>query len=134
MEILHEMMLFNKEEISPRYFRDSKNDFEYKSIIKMCELNSNKKEKILIPESGKIFEYFISDNPRIINILKSPVKENIKFIDYKYWIGKNFDELENEILQRESKQNFEKNKMLFDESEEGYIDDCYIDRGKSYII
>ena len=29
MEILHEMMLFDKEEIYPRYFRDSKNDFEY---------------------------------------------------------------------------------------------------------
>ena len=134
MEILHKMMLFDKEEISPRYFRDSKNDFEYKSIIKMCELKSNKKEKIPIPESGKILEYFISDNPRIINILKSPVKENIEFIDYKYWIGKNFDDLENEILQRESKQNFVGTEMLFDESEEGYIDDCYIDRGKSYII
>ena len=140
MEILHEMMshgkirVFNKEENSPRYFRDSKNDFEYKSIIKMCELKSNKKEKIPIPESGKILEYFISDNPRIINILKTPVKENIKFIDYKYWIGKNFDNLENEILQRESEQNFVGTKMLFDESEEDYIDDCYIDRGKSYII
>ena len=140
MEILHEMMshgkirVFNKEENSPRYFRDSKNDFEYKSIIKMCELKSNKKEKILIPEIGKILEYFISDNPRIINILKTPVKENIKFIDYKYWIGKNFDNLENEILQRESEQNFVGTKMLFDESEEDYIDDCYIDRGKSYII
>ena len=100
----------------------------------MCELKSNKKEKIPIPESGKILEYFISDNPRIINILKTPVKENIKFIDYKYWIGKNFDNLENEILQRESEQNFVGTKMLFDESEEDYIDDCYIDRGKSYII
>lgn len=140
MEILHEMMSHGKiriidtEEMSPRYFRDSNNNFEYQSIFKICELESNSMEKIPIPESGKILEHFISNNTKIINTLKTPLKENTKFIDFKFWIGSNFDGLESEIEKRDKKQNLVGTKMLLDEFENDYIDDCYIDRGKKYII
>jgi len=64
--ILHEMLsqgkdrIIEKDEMSPRFFRDSKNNFEYKNICKMCEKRKGKMENITIPLSGRILECYIS--------------------------------------------------------------------------
>lgn len=140
IEILHGMVsngkvrIIEKDEMSPRFFRDSKNNFEYKSICKMCEIRKGKLENLPIPESGRILEYFISENVSIINTLKTPFKENNIFINYKFWIGENFNFIENTIKEINYTSDSSLNNILFDELDLDNIDDCYIDRGEKYII
>lgn len=130
IEILHELMshgklrLYNEEEESPRYYRDSLENFEYKSISKNCEIEDGKYKILPIPESGRILEKFISENEYVINSLKSPLSENIKFLDYKYWVGPNFDNLQNEILKGNIHENNEWNPTLNDELDDNEINDC----------
>jgi len=140
IEILHEMLshgkvrIIEKSEMSPRFFRDSKDNFEYKSIYKMCEIGNGEMENIPIPESGRVLEYFISENASIINILKTPLKENNIFINYKYWISEDFSYIVNTIKNIKYESNSSVNNILFDELDLDNIDDCYIDRGEKYII
>ena len=51
-----------------------------------------------MPESGRVLEKFISEDERVILDLKTPKKENTILINYKYWVGTNFNDLENYIL------------------------------------
>ena len=65
MEIFHEMMSHRKErfvdkdELSPRYYRDSSHDFEYRSVKKNCETEKGESQSLPIPESGRVLEKFI---------------------------------------------------------------------------
>ena len=99
IEILHEMMghglirLDNEEAISPRYYTDSKMDFNYKSIV-----NRINDMDIPIPESGRVLEYYISNNKNVIEFLKYPCKDNLILKDYTFWVDENFDLLEVIIL------------------------------------
>ena len=134
MEILHELMshakvrLNDENEISPRNFRDSKSNFEYKNIKKNVELDSGEYKNMPISESGRILEYFISENKQVINSLKTPSQKNIKFINYLYWVGPNFNELENEVLINND-QNSNENTMLVDSFDnEDIYEGCYFDR------
>ena len=134
MEILHELMshakvrLNDENEISPRNFRDSKSNFEYKNIKKNIELDSGEYKNMPISESGRILEYFISENKQVINSLKTPSQKNIKFINYLYWVGPNFNELENEVLINND-QNSNENTMLVDSFDnEDIYEGCYFDR------
>ena len=134
MEILHELMshakvrLNDENEISPRNFRDSKSNFEYKNIKKNVELDSGEYKNMPISESGRILEYFISENKQVINSLKTPSQKNIKFINYHYWVGPNFNELENEVLINND-QNSNENTMLVDSFDnEDIYEGCYFDR------
>ena len=134
MEILHELMshakvrLNDENEISPRNFRDSKSNFEYKNIKKNIELDSGEYKNMPISESGRILEYFISENKQVINSLKTPSQKNIKFINYHYWVGPNFNELESEVLINND-QNSNENTMLVDSFDnEDIYEGCYFDR------
>ena len=139
MEIFHEMLshgkirIINKNQISPRFYRDSKKNFCYNSISKSIKTPLGTQEIIKIPESGRILENFISENPYIIGILKTPLVDNTEFLDYKWWIGDNFNYIESKIKQRNNVDNFSGNNMLIDEFEIDNLDDCYIDRGNKYI-
>ena len=130
VEILHELMshgklrLYNEEEESPRYYRDSMKNFEYNSISKNCEIEGNQYKMFPVPESGKILEKFISEKDQVINALKSPSLENTQFLDYKYWIGPNFDIIENKILQRNINENNDIKPSLNDELDDYEINDC----------
>jgi len=134
MEVFHEMMshgkvrLVYKNESSPRYYRDSKYNFQYRSIKKNCETEEGKFEYLPIPESGRVLENFISENNSVINSLKSPSVGNIILLDYKYWIGPNFDDLEKQILKNRINKNENENIILNDELADSDFDDCYIER------
>lgn len=139
MEILHEMdshgkiRLINKEQLSPRYYRDSQDNFQVKSFLKKCTVNDQKID-IPFPESGRVLEYFISSNNLIISALKTPSKENTKFLDYKLWILDNFNYIEQQI-KIESEKNLKAKNLLIDELDDDEdFDDCYIDRGNNYTI
>jgi len=140
IEIFHEMMshgkvrLIEKGKKSPRCFRDSKNNFEYNSIFKMCKIEGGSFEKMPIPESGKIFEHFISGDKSVILALKTPSIENVKFLNYKYWIGSDFEFIVKEIEQRNLNNNISLNNMLLDEIDDDYVDDCYIKRETNCVI
>ena len=130
VEILHELMshgklrLYNEEEESPRYYRDSMKNFEYNSILKKCEIEDKNYKILPVPESGRILEKFISENEQVINFLKSPSLHNLEFLDYKYWIGPNFNDLQNRILQCNKNENIEGKPALNDELDDYEIDDC----------
>ena len=138
MEIFHEMMahakirFLNKEEKSPRFFRDSRDNFKYKEILKSCKAeNKIDRVPIPVPESGRVLEKFISENERIISDLKTPKKENIIFINYKYWIGPDFRELEDYILnniQNNGNNSINDDKSNYDYYYNNDFDGCYIDR------
>lgn len=136
MEILHEMLshgkirIIDKEEKSPRFFRDSIDNFEYKSILKLIEIDG-KEEIIPVPESGRILENFISKSSKVINNLKTPLIENNIFLDYKFWVKQNFEFIENIIKQRKNNADLLNNNILYDELILDQ-DDCYIDRGETY--
>lgn len=136
MELLHEMLchgkvrFLNDDEKSPRFFRDSNNNFDYKSILRECKLENNSYAKLPVPESGRILESFISENVNVINSLKSPIDNNIQLIDYKLWIGPTFEELEKKVVQTQSYGKNIGKAMLTDEFDDFDYDDCYVDRGK----
>lgn len=137
MEILHEMLSHGKlrfednNEDSPRNYADSKNNFDYKSIFKYIITDDNNFKIIPISESGRVLENYISENKEVILSLKTPCKENIKFINYKYWIGSNFDLLENEV-KNNKKPNLSGSNMLVDEIIEKYTDeDCYVNKSRN---
>ena len=139
IEILHEMMshgklrISDKNQITPRFYRDSKNSFEYKSIYKNIEISNKKYELMPVPESGRILENYISENREVINSLKTPSNENTILINYKYWVQPNFDLLEQHILQsKKNNCNFNANNLLVDEMDIYDSDDCYIDRSNKY--
>lgn len=138
LEILHEMdshgkiRLIDKAQLSPRYYRDSQDNFRVKSFLKKCTVNGMKID-LPVPESGRVLENFISKNNSVITALKRPLKENIKFLDYKYWISDNFNFIEQQIKIM-SEQNLIDNNLLVDEFDEEEIDDCFIDRGNNYKI
>jgi len=132
MEILYKMV--NKDEKSPKYYRDSRNNFELKETFKFCK-TYDKKDFVPIsePDSGRVLEKYISENERIISDLKIPKKENVIFIYFKYWIGPNFNELENYILN--NIKDDENNSMNDDKYIYYYnrdLNGCYIDR--SYMM
>lgn len=141
MEIFHEMMahaklrLSNKEEKSPRFFRDSRDNFKYKETLRLCK-TENKTDFVFIPvpESGRVLEKFISEDEKIIMDLKTPKKENIIFINYKYWIGPDFRALEDYVLNNiKNNENYSMNddKSNYDYYN-NYFNGCYIDR--SYMM
>ena len=135
LEILHEMFshgkirINNSEDLTPRFYRDSKNNFKYKSILKKCTTNKKEVKLLSVPESGRILENYISENSYVIDVLKTALIENTKFLDIKYWIGSDFTELENEILKLDIDINNINKNSLNDQSDDYEMDDCYIDRG-----
>ena len=143
MEILHEMMshtkvsLLDKDEKSLRYFLDSRDNFEYKEIPKPRK-TEDKKDFVFIsmPESGRVLEKFISEDERVILDLKTPKNENTILINYKYWVGTNFNDLENYILNNIKNNKNNSYAMNDDEFNCDYYNNnfngCYIDR--SYMM
>ena len=140
LEILHEMFshgkirINNSEDLTPRFYRDSKNNFKYKSILKKCTTNKKEVKLLSVPESGRILENYISENSYVIDVLKTALIENTKFLDIKYWIGSDFTELENEILKLDIDINNINKNSLNDQSDDYEMDDCYIERGNMVII
>ena len=139
MEIFHEMLSHGKiryyddEELTPRFYRDSKNNYEFKNISKICKTLDNNYLSVPVPESGRILESFISENNYVIEHLKMPELDNIKFINYKYWISSNFDYISNEILKNQNIDSSNSKKMNIDEIYIDDTEDCYINRiGKKY--
>ena len=139
IEILHEMMSHAKlrfedyNEDSPRNYADSENNFEYKSIFKYFITGDHNLKVIPFPESGRVLENYISENKEVIQSLKTPYKENTKFINFKYWIGPNFELLENEI-NKNNKKNSSSSNMLVDEiSDNNSEEDCFINKSRKKI-
>ena len=103
LEMLHEKMghgiirIFDEEAVSPRFYSDSLGEFEYQNIYKTIREKGELK-KILVPESGKVLENYISKNKLIIIALKYPCEENKILANYIYWIGENFHMLEEIVL------------------------------------
>ena len=130
MEILQEILTHGKVRLndkiirSPTVYKDKKYNFESKSIKKTI----NNKD-YPIGESGKVLEHYISENREIIKQLKKPNKKNKILIDSSYWIGENFEKLE-EIVTKNKYENAEingNNENLDEcEEEDNLSDDCYV--------
>ena len=124
MEVLHEMLAHGKVRLndksirSPIVYKDKKYNFESKSIKKTI----NNKD-YPIGESGKVLEHYISEKSEIIKHLKKPNKKNEILIDSSYWIGENFEKLEEIVTQNK----YENNENLDEiEEEDNLSDDCYV--------
>ena len=124
MEVLHEMLAHGKVRLndksirSPIVYKDKKYNFESKSIKKTI----NNKD-YPIGDSGKVLEYYISGKSEIIKQLKKPNKKNEILIDSSYWIGENFEKLEEIVTQNK----YENNENLDEiEEEDNLSDDCYV--------
>ena len=130
MEILHEMLAHGKVRLNDKYIRsptvykDKKYNFQSNSIKK----NINNKD-YPIGESGKVLEHYISEKSEIIKNLKKPNKKNEILIDSSYWIGENFEKLE-EIVSNNKFENTDINgndeNLDEIEEEDNLSDDCYV--------
>ena len=70
-----------------------------------------------IRESGKTLEHYFSEKSEIIKQLKKTNKKNEILIDSSYWIGENFEKLE-EIVSKNKFENEDGNDEDLDEIEE----------------
>ena len=138
IEILHEIMSHSKLRIkdknikSPRQYNDSKNNFEAKNILKNIIISPKENKLVAIGESGKVLENYISENKNIINSLKTAKKENTILIDYRYWVGSDFSELEKIVsLNKDVNNIIDDSPILIDQIDDNIynnFDGCYIDR------
>ena len=114
MEILQEMFghgkrrLLDKNALSPEEYRDSKHNYERKSINKKVETS----KEIIYPESGIVLEHYISENKNIIKWLKKlhPNEQGQKILNVSLWVDNNFNDLEKIVEEYMSKSDKYKNK------------------------
>ena len=105
LEILHEVLGHGKLRYwedsenfksSPLSVRDSKNYFKPKKLIKRIKLFDNTEKDVNKGETGRVIEYYISENPEVIQTLKEKTF-NMEILNACYWTGKNFDDLHKAI-------------------------------------
>ena len=75
---------------SPLVVRMSKYDFKPIKIMRRIKLFDNSEIKINQGETGRVLEYYISEDPEVIQMLKRR-SLNTELINSKYWTGNNFD-------------------------------------------
>ena len=75
---------------SPLVVRMSKYDFKPIKIMRRIKLFDNSEIKINQGETGRVLEYYISEDPEVIQVLKRR-SLNTELINSKYWTGNNFD-------------------------------------------
>ena len=119
IEILHELLGHAKKRItdnkafSAEGYRDSKYNYEMCNITRII----NDLEKIKYPESGYALENYISENRKVMHWLKtahSNKKEIIKKImDVKYWVDKDFNDLESIVNKEIGPEPIENSKEYF---------------------
>ena len=102
IEILHEILghakiRYRKDieedrnyDYSPLVVRMSKYDFKPIKIMRRIKLFDNSEIKINKGETGRVLEYYISEDPEVIQMLKRR-SLNTELINSKYWTGNNFD-------------------------------------------
>ena len=114
-EILHELYgygklkLINNNENSPLEYRDSKYDYKRCKITKKIKVSDF--NEVNYPESGIVFENYISEKRNIIKWLKTIHfhNEQKKIMDVSLWVDKNFNKLEeiiNEFIQNNNNNEF----------------------------
>lgn len=131
MEILHEILghskiRYNKEfDSSPLVLRDSKNNFKSQKLMRKIKLDFNKEITINKGETGRVLEYYISDDKNLIQTLKKK-SYNKKIIDSKYWVGENFNALYDELDFHNESQNISKfqGEINLDENDNEENYDC----------
>jgi hypothetical protein len=131
MEILHEMLGHAKVryiqgiDSSPLALRDSKSDFKLQKLMRKVKLNFDQETLVNKGETGRVLEYYISEDKSLIRLLKKK-SFNTEIVKAKYWTGKNFDDLFNAL-------EFNKNNMnnsqllgdiLLDNDDDDDIYDC----------
>ena len=109
---------------SPLVLRDSKKDFRAKKLIQKLNLEDNSEREMNKGESGRVLEYYISEDSKIIKKLKQKNK-NKEINNSKYWTAANFDDL-HKVLNPENNEI----KNISDFSENIYLDDY--DKDDSY--
>ena len=100
IEILHEIYghgkkrFLNENEISAEEYRDSKHNYQRCQIKKKIKSFD---EIIDFPESGEVFENYISENRQILKWLRKlhGKNEEKKLMDVSLWVDKDFNKLEN---------------------------------------
>lgn len=137
-EILHELYdngklrLINNNENSPLEYRDSKYNYKrckIKKKIKVSDLN-----EVNYPESGIVFENYISEKRSIIKWLKTIHfhNEEKKIMDVSLWVDKNFNKLEeiiNEFIQNKNNNNDFLYGISIDENDDSLEDSDSYDCG-----
>lgn len=122
MEVMHEILGHAKlryiQEIdsSPLALRDSKNNFKLQKLMKKVKLNFAQEAVVNKGETGRVLEYYISEDKRLIQLLKEK-NFNTEIVKAKYWTGKNFDDLHNAL-------EFKKNNMNNSHLLEDILLDC----------
>lgn len=124
MEVFHEILghgkiRYNKEVYySPLAIRDSKKNFKFLKLMKRVKLDFNTERIINKGETGRVLEYYISENREIIEKLKKRTT-NIQINNIKYWVKKDFNLLYKALNYNEEKENLSKNsgELIFDDEE-----------------
>ena len=88
------IMTLNENEISAEEYRDSKHNYQRCQIKKKIKSFD---EIIDFPESGEVFENYISENRQISKWLRKlhGKNEEKKLMDVSLWVDKDFNKLEN---------------------------------------
>lgn len=119
IEILHELLGHAKKRItdnkafSAEGYRDSKYNYEMCNITRII----NDLEKIKYPESGYALENYISENRKVMHWLKTAHSNKIeiikKIMDVKYWVDKDFNDLESIVNKEIGPEPIENSKEYF---------------------